>query len=56
MNNKDILEADFVVEFNDIFHTIYAELKEEYGEVSSRRHLAELEAWIKRKIKEGRYA
>ncbi len=56
INNTEILEADFVVDYNDAFHTLYAQLKEEYGYVEPRKLLSELEDWLKTKIKEGRYA
>ncbi len=56
INNTEILEADFVVDYNDAFHTLYAQLKEEYGYVEPKKLLSELEDWLKTKIREGRYA
>ena len=48
-----ILEADFVVEANDMFHIIYSKLKEETGYPDSKAVLAEYEHWLKNRIKKG---
>lgn len=56
IKNDEILEADFVVDFNDAFHMIYSQLKLDYGKINPSRFLRELEDWIKQKVKEGRYA
>jgi type IV secretory pathway ATPase VirB11/archaellum biosynthesis ATPase len=55
IKNDEILESDFVVQFNDMFDRIYAELREEYGKVDSKQVLHDLEDWLKTKIREERY-
>jgi hypothetical protein len=48
-----LLEADFIVEANDMFHRIFAKLKEETGYPDSKRVLTEYEHWLKNRIKKG---
>lgn len=48
-----LLEADFVVEANDMFHRIFAKLKEETGYPDSKSVLTEYEHWLKNRIKKG---
>lgn len=49
--NEEILEADFVVEANDMFANIYSEIKEEIGYPESKRIVREFENWLKIKAK-----
>lgn len=55
INNKEILESDFVVKYNDMFDQIYRNLKEEYGKVESKHVLRNLEEWLKERIREENY-
>ncbi len=48
-----LLEADFVVEANDIFHRIFDNLREETGYPESKEVLREFEVWLKSRIKKG---
>lgn len=48
-----LLEADFVVEANDMFHRIFSKLKEETGYPDSKSVLTEYEHWLKNRIKKG---
>jgi type IV secretory pathway ATPase VirB11/archaellum biosynthesis ATPase len=53
MGPDGLLEADFVVEANDMFHTIFSKLKEETGYPDSRAVMSEYEHWLKNRIKKG---
>jgi len=48
-----ILEADFVVEANDIFHRIFSKLMEETGYPNTKDVRREFENWLKSRIKKG---
>ncbi len=48
-----LLEADFVVEANDIFHRIFNKLEEENGYPESKDVKKDFERWIKSRIKKG---
>lgn len=48
---KGLLEAEFVVEANDMFHHIFSKLKEEKGYPDSKEVLKEFEYWLKKRIK-----
>lgn len=45
-----ILEADFVVEANDMFHEIFNKLKQQHGYPDSKDVLREYERWLKARI------
>jgi len=47
----DLLEAAFVVRYNDEFHRISDKVKDEVGALDSKRISFELEEWLKRDIK-----
>lgn len=48
-----VLEAEFVSEANEKFHTISDEVSEEYGEMDSERIYARWNDWAERKAKRG---
>ncbi len=48
-----LLEADFVVESNDMFHRIFNELREETGYPESKDVKDRFEQWLKSRIKKG---
>jgi flagellar protein FlaI len=48
----DLLEAEFVILSNDQFHRISENVREEVGNLESKRILYEWEEWLKQKIKE----
>ncbi len=50
-NLPQILEADFVVEANDQFHSIFSRLKEEIGYPDNKDVLSEFENWLKLRLK-----
>jgi type IV secretory pathway ATPase VirB11/archaellum biosynthesis ATPase len=50
--SRGILEADFEVEANDMFHIIFNRLRKEYGYPSSKDVLREFELWLKERVKE----
>lgn len=50
-NRFDILEADFVVQANDVFHRIFERQKEEFGYPESKEVLAEFENWLRQRLK-----
>ena len=47
----DLLEAPFVVQSNDLFHIISNSVKEESGNLDSKRIFFEWEEWIKKEIR-----
>ena len=47
----EILEADFVVQSNDMFHRFSSDVKEEVGDLNNKKIFFEWENWIKREIK-----
>ena len=49
--NPNLLEAEFVVKSNDTFHNIIDKVKEEVGELDSKRVLLEFNHWLKREVK-----
>ena len=54
ITGKDgLLEADFVVEANDIFHRIFNQLREETGYPESKDVKDRFESWLKNRIKKG---
>jgi len=55
-NMKDLLEAEFVVRSNDMFHRISEEVKEEIGELDNKRIFFEWDNWVKREIKKKRFS
>ncbi len=50
-NNMALLEADFVVTANDMYHKIFERLKEEQGYPDSEDLLYEYEEWLKKVVK-----
>lgn len=50
-NMLDVLEADFVVKSNDMFHIITEKIKEETGGLDSKRIYFDWREWLKREIK-----
>lgn len=49
--NDDIIEAQAVVDANDMFHKISEKVNDEYGYLDSDRILFEFEDWFKNYIK-----
>lgn len=49
-NMPDLLEADFVTKSNDQFHRISDSVREETGELNSKKILFEWEDWLKREV------
>nr|MBI4156717.1 type II/IV secretion system ATPase subunit [Candidatus Woesearchaeota archaeon] len=54
-NMPDLLEADFVVDANDMFHIISDNIKEEVGNLDSKRILFEFDNLLKGKIRERKF-
>jgi archaeal flagellar protein FlaI len=52
--NLELLEAPFVIKCNDIFHNLIDKVKEESGEIDSKRVLFEFKDWLKREVKKTR--
>ncbi|MEK6862222.1 MAG: type II/IV secretion system ATPase subunit [Nanoarchaeota archaeon] len=50
-NMLDLLEADFVVKSNDMFHIISEKIREESGSLDSKRIYFDWREWLKREIK-----
>ena len=48
-----LLEADFVVEANDVYHNIFSRLSKENGYPNSKDVKREFESWLKSRIKKG---
>ncbi len=53
-NDLDMLEAEFAIKANDIFHIISDEVKEDVGWLDNDRIFSEWESWLKREIKKRR--
>jgi len=51
LNDPDMLEAPFTIKCNDMFHLISGKLRDEVGEVESKRIIREWEEWLKREAK-----
>jgi hypothetical protein len=49
--NANLLEAEFIVKSNDTFHNLIDKVKEEVGELDSKRVLLEYNHWLKREVK-----
>ena len=50
-----LLEANFIVQSNDIFHQITDKIREEVGNIDTKRIYFEWEDWLKRTIKEKQF-
>jgi len=50
-NMLDLLEADFVVRSNDMFHILSEKIREESGSLDSKRIYFDWREWLKREIK-----
>ena len=50
--NFEILEAPFVAHSNDMFHSILDSVKQEVGEIDSKRVLFQFNEWLKRSVKQ----
>ncbi len=48
--NNELLEAEFIVKSNDVFHNIIDKVKEETG-LDNKRILKDFEDWLKKEIK-----
>jgi len=51
LKKPELLEADFVINSNDEFHTISDKVDEEVGFLDSKRIFSEWEEWLKKQIK-----
>ncbi|PIN77686.1 secretion system protein [Candidatus Woesearchaeota archaeon CG10_big_fil_rev_8_21_14_0_10_34_8] len=51
LQNPDMLEAQFVIKANDIFHLITDRVKQEYGVIDTKRIFYEWEEWLKKEVK-----
>ena len=51
LENPQILEADFVVKANDMFHLISGRVQEKFGKIEPSRVLFEYKEWIKKEAK-----
>ncbi len=49
--NNEILESNFVVASNDIFHRLIESVRDEVGAIDNKRVYFEWEDWIKKNIK-----
>ena len=47
----ELLEADFIIESNDAFHKISDNIRQEIGNLDSKRIFFEWNEWLKRSIK-----
>ena len=47
----NLLEADFVVQANDEFHRVSESVRQEVGNLNSKRIFFEWNEWLKRSIK-----
>jgi len=52
----DILEADFVIQSNDMFHRFSSEVKDETGALDNKRIYFEWDHWVKKEIKRRRFS
>jgi len=50
--NAELLEAPFVTLSNDVFHSILDSVKQEVGEIDSKRVLFQFNDWMKRIVKQ----
>ncbi|MCD6590209.1 type II/IV secretion system ATPase subunit [Candidatus Woesearchaeota archaeon] len=50
-NNKELMEARFVIAANDAFHKISDKVREELGALDSKRILFEWKEWLKKEVK-----
>jgi type IV secretory pathway ATPase VirB11/archaellum biosynthesis ATPase len=51
LNRSDILEADFTVESNEVFHLISEKVMEEFGELDSKEIYKKWLEWLKFRLK-----
>ena len=51
IKDDSILEAEFVIQSNDQFHKISDKVKEEVGNLDSKRIFFEWNEWLQRAIK-----
>jgi len=51
LNRRDILEAEWVVQTNDMFHTISERVKQEVGEMNSKQIFEKWDNWFKNQLK-----
>lgn len=51
LKRPELLEAEFVVLANDAFHRVSESVREEHGELDSKRILTEWKEWLSRAIK-----
>ena len=51
INNRDLLEARFVIQANDEFHRLSDKIKDETGVLDSNKIFFEWNEWLKREIK-----
>jgi hypothetical protein len=51
MNDPALLEADFVVKANDMFHLIVEKVKDKQGKLDSARILFEYKEWLRKEGK-----
>lgn len=49
--NMDLLEAEFITYSNDMFHKITDRVREEVGDIDSKRVLFEFTEWLKREVR-----
>ena len=49
--NMDLLESEFVVLSNDLFHRLIEDVRDEVGGIDSKRVFFEWDTWIKNRIK-----
>ena len=47
----ELLEADFVVEMNDMFHKLLDKVKREVGKIDSKRIFFDFNEWLKKEVK-----
>lgn len=52
--DSSLLEADFVVRANDMFHLIADRVKDKSGKMDSKRILFEYKAWLRKEAKKGK--
>jgi len=48
---QELLEADFVIETNDMFHRLVDKSKKETGKIDSKRIIFEFKEWLKKEVK-----
>lgn len=53
LNRLDVLEADWTIESNEMFHLISAQVKQEVGGLDSKLIYEKWENWFKEKLKNG---